>query len=297
LSIGYSIRVSNPTPRTRTITIRRGTPLSDDRRIRAKEDVSVRVPAYNWMNVAFDEKGDPHQNMVRTIEDINIERELNPFSRISFTEQRRIRSRIDGVNHRDMSNEKTRDKFTEASHRVYHDIHHAPENYLGGRMLLAQTSLLRSQRDKKPGLYSPAALNMSVWNNSQSLYNLVKQGNLEIIECIGDGFNSDDAIQLKIQNKSTQRVRFNVPKGMMFEQSSWTGNQNLVVPDEQWFEIGPGEEQNFPVPALCANATGGGPNRNRMNLTPFVMNDLGNSFTDQENMWRTTDGRERRARL
>jgi len=294
----YVIKLSNPTPRHRTMKIRRGRPLSDDRNICSSEDVSLRLPPYTWRNVIFDARGIPNPDMVRSIDDIGIVEEIASNGKVSFNDDKAIRIRVDGVNSGSMASDMaSREKFTSAASQVYADLYHDPDHYLGGRMVLTQNSFLRSQRDGKPGLYSPAALNMKVEDRMDSLYHKVKTGFLEILECVGDGYNSDDALQLRISNNSDERVRFCLPKGTMFEQSEWTGNQNLVVPSEQWYEIGPGEEQSFPVPAMCANATGGSPSRDRMNLTPFLFNDLGESFRSQDRFWSSSDGVNRNARL
>ena len=298
MSLEYVIKLSNPTPRHRTMKIRRGRPLSDDRSIRSTDDVSVRVPPYSWMNVLYDDNGTPHPSMIRSIDDIGIDDELPSTGRISLTEERTIRIRVDGVDSNSLTDDHTsREKFAEAASNVYSDLHHAPDQYLGGRMVLAQNSFLRSQRDGKPGLYSPAALNLSIEEGTDTLYHMVKAGSLEMLECVGNGYNSDDALQLRISNTTGERIRFRVPQGMMFEQADWTGNQNLVVPDDQWYEIGPGEEQSFPVPGMCANATGGSPSRDRMNLTPFLFNDLGESFRSQDRFWSSSDGNRRDTRL
>ncbi len=294
----YVIQLLNPTPRHRTMKILRGKPLNGDRSIRSTQDVSMRLPPYSWRNVLFDSNGNPHSSMIRSVDDIGIEEDLSSNGTISFDNNRTTRIRVDGVDVSGMAGDlASREKFTSAASRVYANLFHDPDHYLGGRMVMTQNSFLRSQRDGKPGLYSPAALNLTVEERPDSLYQNVKSGYLEILECVGDGYNSDDALQLRISNNSPERVRFCIPKGAMFEQSEWTGNQNLVVPEEQWYEIGPGEEQSFPVPAMCANATGGSPSRDRMNLTPFLFNDLGESFSSQDRFWCFSDGANRNARL
>lgn len=298
MNTNYVIKLSNPTPRHHTMKIRRGRPLSDDRSIRSTEDVSIRIPPYSWRNVIYDDDGTPHSSMIRSIDDIEINFELPSTGRISFTNNRTTRIRVDEVDSSNMAfDNASREKFTKAAAEAYPDLFHAPDQYLGGRMVLAQNSFLRSQRDGKSGLCSPSALNLKVDESTDTLYHMVKAGSLEMLECIGNGYNSDDALQLRISNKTSERIRFRVPQGMMFEQSDWTGNQNLVVPDDQWYEIGPGEEQSFPVPAMCANATGGSPSRDRMNLTPFLFNDRGESFRTQNRLWSFADGPRRDTRL
>ena len=96
-----------------------------------------------------------------------------------------------------------------------------------------------------------------------------------------------------MHNPSSDAVRVVVPRGTMVEQQTWTSKQNLVVKEDVWIEIEPGQTGNFPLPAFCANSSGGSPSGEPMNLTPFVFHDMGNSFRDQPSMWRTTDSERR----
>ena len=96
---------------------------------------------------------------------------------------------------------------------------------------------------------------------------------------------------MQVHNPGQQPVRVVVPQGTMVEQQTWTGKQNLVVKEDVWIDIQPGQTGNFPLPAFCANASAGSPNNDPMNLTPFVFHDMGESFRDQDSMWRTTDSR------
>ena len=95
---------------------------------------------------------------------------------------------------------------------------------------------------------------------------------------------------MELTNSSSSPVRIVVPRGTMFEQQNWNGNQNLVVKEDVWIDIQPGQSGTFPLPAFCANSSGGSPSDDPLNLTPFVFHDMG-EFRDQQSMWRTTDSR------
>ena len=121
--------------------------------------------------------------MVRSIDDIDIEEDLSSNGTISFDNNRTTRIRVDGVNVSGMAGDlASREKFTSAASRVYANLFHDPDHYLGGRMVMTQNSFLRSQRDGRPGLYSPAALNLTIEERPDSLYQNVKSGYLEILE-------------------------------------------------------------------------------------------------------------------
>jgi hypothetical protein len=165
--------------------------------------------------------------------------------------------------------------------------------FLGGAQLLAQFSHLRSARDNTTAIYSPAALNMTYESRTDSLYHAASTGQVEIQSIIGNGFDQADAVSMRVHNPSSDAVRVVVPRGTMVEQQTWTSKQNLVVKEDVWIEIEPGQTGNFPLPAFCANSSGGSPSGEPMNLTPFVFHDMGNSFRDQPSMWRTTDSERR----
>jgi hypothetical protein len=160
---------------------------------------------------------------------------------------------------------------------------------LGGAQLIAQFSHLRSARDNTTAIYTPAALNMTYESRTDSLYHAASNGKVEIQSIIGNGYNRANAITMQVRNPGNQAVRMVVPRGTMVEQQTWNGNQNLVVKEDVWIDIQPGQTGTFPLPAFCANASGGSPSNNPMNLTPFVFHDMGGTFRDQGSMWRTTD--------
>ena len=175
--------------------------------------------------------------------------------------------------------------------KVYPNLVVDDNRFLGGAQLLAQFSHLRSARDNTTAIYSPAALNMAFDSRTDSLYHAANNGRVEIQSIVGNGYDNAGAVRMDVHNPGPTAVRMVVPRGTMFEQQTWTGKQNLVVKEDVWIEIEPGQTGNFPLPAFCANASGGSPNGEPLNLTPFVFNDMGESFRDQNSMWRTTDSR------
>lgn len=100
-----------------------------------------------------------------------------------------------------------------------------------------------------------------------------------------------------MRNNTDAELRVRIPQGALFEQAEWNGNQNLVVKEEQFVIIGPAKEETFPLFACCANASAGAPNDDVMNITPFIFEDLGDTYEDQGRVWRSFDGEGGRTRL
>ena len=132
---------------------------------------------------------------------------------------------------------------------------------------------------------------MSFESRVDSVYHAARTGQIQIDSITGNGFDCANAVQMELTNSSSSPVRIVVPRGTMFEQQNWNGNQNLVVKEDVWIDIQPGQSGTFPLPAFCANSSGGSPSGDPLNLTPFVFHDMGESFRDQQSMWRTTDSR------
>ena len=70
--------------------------------------------------------------------------------------------------------------------------------------------------------------------------------------------------------------------------------QNLVVTNEEFIVVGPAQTQTFPLHASCANGSAQAPAGDEMNVTPFIFNNLGNTFQDQASVWQSFDGEGRR---
>ena len=76
----------------------------------------------------------------------------------------------------------------------------------------------------------------------------------------------------------------------MFEQAQWNGKQNLDVTNEEFIIVGPAQNQTFPLHASCANGSAQAPSGDVMNVTPFIFNNLGDTFQNQDSVWQSFDG-------
>ncbi len=274
--------VKNPSPSPQTITLPQGLSL-DGGRLRSIRPVVVQLPPMSMREILFNENGMPVNE--GCIQDLNVAHENDDGTPIDPHGDRRERTRIRNIT------EDRPDMFVSETRRVYPNLVVDDSRNLGGAQLLAQFSHLRSARDNTTAIYSPAALNMTYASRTDSLYHAASTGKVEIESIVGNGYNSSNAITMRVRNPGNQAVRMVVPRGTMVEQQTWTGKQNLVVNDDVWIDIEPGQTGAFPLPAFCANASGGSPSGEPMNLTPFVFNDMGGSFQSQDAMWRTTDSR------
>ena len=272
----------NPSPVPQTITLRKGMPL-DGGRLHSAQSITVQIPPMSVREIFFDEDGIPIVDGCVQDLSVNIVNEdgtpIDPHS-----------SRCERTQIRDATGNSS-ELYVEQTRRVYPSLLVNDDRCLGGTQLIAQFSHLRSARDNTTAVYSPAALNMTFESRTDSLYHAAAQGLVTIEGIVGNGYDSSNAIQMNINNRSANVVRVVVPQGTMIEQQTWNGNQNLVVKEDVWIEIQPGQTGTFPLPAFCANASAGSPNGDPMNLTPFVFHDMGESFRDQQSMWRTTDSR------
>jgi len=274
--------VKNPSPSPQTITLPQGLSL-DGGRLRSIRPVVVQLPPMSMREILFNENGMPVNE--GCIQDLNVAHENDDGTPIDPHGDRRERTRIRNIT------EDRPNMFVSETRRVYPNLVVDDSRNLGGAQLLAQFSHLRSARDNTTAIYSPAALNMTYASRTDSLYHAASTGKVEIESIVGNGYNRSNAITMRVRNPGNQAVRMVVPRGTMVEQQTWTGKQNLVVNDDVWIDIEPGQTGAFPLPAFCANASGGSPSGEPMNLTPFVFNDMGGSFQSQDAMWRTTDSR------
>ena len=272
----------NPTPVTQTITLRQGLPIGDTG-VCSSEAVTVQVAPMSVREILFDENGNPL--IEGCLQDLTVTVENEEGTPIDPHSSRRERTAI-----RNICGERT-NVFVEQARKVYPGLDVEDVRNLGGTQLLAQFSHLRSERDNTTAIYSPAALNMSFESRVDSVYHAARTGQIQIDSITGNGFDSANAVQMELTNSSSSPVRIVVPRGTMFEQQNWNGNQNLVVKEDVWIDIQPGQSGTFPLPAFCANSSGGSPSDDPLNLTPFVFHDMGESFRDQQSMWRTTDSR------
>ena len=282
MNIKYQAK--NPTPVAQTITIPRGMIL-DGSRLRTAEAITVEVPPMSVREVVYDESGMPVSE--GCIQDLTVNIVNDEGTTIDPHSSRRERTTIANPSgdHRQL--------YVERAREVFPNLVVDDNRCIGGAQLMAQFSHLRSQRDNTTAIYSPAALNMAFDTRTDGLYHAASTGMVTIESIVGSGHDRANAITMRIANPGQNVVRVVVPQGTMFEQQAWTGKQNLVVKEDVWIDIQPGQTGNFPLPAFCANASAGSPNGNPMNLTPFVFHDMGGTFIDQGTLWRTTDSRRR----
>ena len=228
----------NPSPVPQTITLPQGLSL-DGGRLRSSRAITVQVPPMSVREILFDEDGNPMSE--GCIQDLNVTTEHEDGTPIDPHQNRRERTRIV-----DASGDRTTVFFDEAR-RIYPTLLVDDNRFLGGAQLLAQFSHLRSARDNTTAIYSPAALNMTYESRTDSLYHAASTGQVEIQSIIGNGFDQADAVSMRVHNPSSDTVRGR-PRGTMVEQQTWTSKQNLVVKEDVWIEIEPGQTGNFLCP-------------------------------------------------
>jgi len=286
---GYRVMLSNPTPHSREMTIPAGRTLGvNGGAITTQDSVSVELEPYSRVGIIYDRHG--HRVSDRaTIDDINIIHEDIEIIDVSGGTASRVPIGIEAGELN--GNKASRDDFLTRAREAYTGVPEDSARHLGGFQLLAQLSYLRSQRDGQDvGLYSPEALNMRYDRGVDTIYSLVRAGDISLTSCIGAGYNNAGALQISMRNNTSREIRVRIPQGCMFEQAEWTGNQNLVVTNEEFVIIGPAKEETFPLHASCANSSAGSPANDEMNVTPFIFRDLGESFQNQDSVWRSFDG-------
>ncbi|MEO2121389.1 MAG: hypothetical protein ABGX44_06195 [Candidatus Poseidoniia archaeon] len=286
---GYRVMLTNPTPHTREMTIPSGRNLGvNGDAIRTQNSVTIELKPYSRVAVVYDHHGYRIVDHA-TIDDIHIIHD--DVEIIDIGEGISSRVPIAMESHELNGNKASRDSFLSHARSTYNGVQENQEKRMGGYQLLAQLSYLRSQREEQDiGLYSPEALNLRYDNGVDTIFSHVNAGNISIMSCIGSGYDSAGALQMSVRNNTTRELRVRIPQGCMFEQAEWTGNQNLVVTKEEFVIIGPAKEESFPLHASCANSSAGAPSNDDMNVTPFIFNDLGESFQNQDSVWRSFDG-------
>ncbi len=291
MTLCFRIILANPTPHRREMTIPLGVSLGGGHgRATTQEEVRIDVEPYSRIGVLFDNNGFKIRD-VRSIDDIRVE-EIEEIEIMDIGQNESSIRIIDDINACDLDGSKrTRDVFRNNGLSAYTGIQLDEGRRMGGVMLLSQLSYLRSQRvGQKVGLYSPVALNLRICDSPDSIYNLVQNGNVSLTSCVGNGFDSDGALQLSVQNNTDRDLRVRIPQGAMFEQAQWNGKQNLVVTNEEFIIVGPAQNQTFPLHASCANGSAQAPSGDVMNVTPFIFNNLGDTFQNQDSVWQSFDG-------
>ena len=292
---GYCLILSNPTPRTRDMTIPAGRRLGiSEGVVTTSQEVTIEIDSFTRLAIYYDAAGNRVLDR-RTIDDINVIGEVEMID-VSVNGASIVPVEIDNS---ELNGSKvSRDLFSARARDLCEGITEDADRRMGGSMLVAQLSYLRSQRDgQRVGIYSPAALNLRCDDGTDTLYSLMSAGDISLTTCVGNGYNRSGALELCVRNNTDTELRVRIPQGALFEQAEWNGNQNLVVKEEQFVIIGPAKEETFPLFACCANASAGAPNDDVMNITPFIFEDLGDSFEDQSRVWRSFDGEGGRTRL
>ena len=292
---GYRLILSNPTPSPRDMTIPAGRRLGiSEGVVTTSQEVTIEIDSFTRLAIYYDAAGNRVLDR-RTIDDINVIGEVEMID-VSVNGASIVPVEIDNS---ELNGSKvSRDLFSARARDLCEGITEDADRRMGGSMLVAQLSYLRSQRDgQRVGIYSPAALNLRCDDGVDTLYSLMSAGDISLTTCVGKGYNRSGALELCVRNNTDTELRVRIPQGALFEQAEWNGNQNLVVKEEQFVIIGPAKEETFPLFACCANASAGAPNDDVMNITPFIFEDLGDSFEDQSRVWRSFDGEGGRTRL
>ena len=292
---GYRLILSNPTPSPRDMTIPAGRRLGiSEGVVTTSQEVTIEIDSFTRLAIYYDAAGNRVLDR-RTIDDINVIGEVEVID-ITVNGASIVPVEIDNS---ELNGSKvSRDLFSARARDLCEGITEDADRRMGGSMLVAQLSYLRSQRDgQRVGIYSPAALNLRCDDGVDTLYSLMSAGDISLTTCVGNGYNRSGALELCVRNNTDTELRVRIPQGALFEQAEWNGNQNLVVKEEQFVIIGPAKEETFPLFACCANASAGAPNDDVMNITPFIFEDLGDSFEDQGRVWRSFDGEGGRTRL
>jgi len=292
---GYCLILSNPTPRTREMTIPPGRRLGiNEGVISTSQEVTIEIDPFTRLAIYYDAAGNRVLDR-RTIDDINV---IGEVEMIDVTVNGASIVPVEIDNSELNGSKVSRDLFSARARDLCEGITEDADRRMGGSMLVAQLSYLRSQRDgQRVGIYSPAALNLRCDDGVDTLYSLMSAGDISLTTCVGNGYNKSGALELCVRNNTDTELRVRIPQGALFEQAEWNGNQNLVVKEEQFVIIGPAKEETFPLFACCANASAGAPNDDVMNITPFIFEDLGDSFEDQSRVWHSFDGEGGRTRL
>ena len=293
--IGYRLILSNPTPSPREMTILAGRRLGiSEGVVTTSQEVTIEIDSFTRLAIYYDAAGNRVLDR-RTIDDINVIGEVEMID-VSVNGASIVPVDIDNS---ELNGSKvSRDLFSARARDLCEGITEDADRRMGGSMLVAQLSYLRSQRDgQRVGIYSPAALNLRCDDGVDTLYSLMSAGDISLTTCVGNGYNRSGALELCVRNNTDTELRVRIPQGALFEQAEWNGNQNLVVKEEQFVIIGPAKEETFPLFACCANASAGAPNNDVMNITPFIFEDLGDTYEDQGRVWRSFDGEGGRTRL
>ena len=184
--IGYRLILSNPTPSPRDMTILAGRRLGiNEGVVTTSQEVTIEIDSFTRLAIYYDAAGNRVLDR-RTIDDINVIGEVEMID-VSVNGASIIPVDIDNS---ELNGSKvSRDLFSARARDLCEGITEDADRRMGGSMLVAQLSYLRSQRDgQRVGIYSPAALNLRCDDGTDTLYSLMSAGDISLTTCVGKGY-------------------------------------------------------------------------------------------------------------
>ena len=161
---------------------------------------------------------------------------------------------------------------------------------LGGYGCLATMSRKKSQQTGKIAAYSPAALGLRRVDDDDALYNLVLQDKLILVSIEGHGHDEADAIRIRVQNPTAERITLRIPGGTVFEQETTPEKQDLMVKKALNVEVAAGETTEIRAYGWCLDHDAGSPSGQALLLTPWI---LAADVDSQDDLWGVTEGPEK----
>ena len=258
---GYCLILSNPTPRTREMTIPVGRRLGiNEGVISTAQEVTIEIDPFTRLAIYYDVAGNRVLDR-RTIDDINVIGEVEMID-VSVNGASIVPVDIDNS---ELNGSKvSRDLFSARARDLCEGITEDADRRMGGSMLVAQLSYLRSQRDgQRVGIYSPAALNLRCDDGVDTLYSLMSAGDISLTTCVGKGYNRSGALELCVRNNTERELRVRIPQGCAvragrMEREPEPGGQGGAVRDHR-----SGEGGDLPAVRLLRQRLRGRPQRRR----------------------------------
>ena len=288
--MSYRLRLDNPSDEVHHFTFEKGNKLGRNNSgvlIRCKERVVYSVPPTTIREIYFDNFGRPLTPMTlddRRGEDVkqfDVTRDVD--AKIRLSDEILHKNRLEQI-----------ESFRNGVLNLVNSSWLEKGNGTGGVNLLSSYSRERSERDGVPAIYSPKCLGIKLDKGDLALHGLLASGNLDFISAIGNGHDSHDSLELKLQNNSTNEISFVIPSGLMFEQENPISNsQHLIARDEIEVTIGPGTTKIIGIHGMCGNKNLSSPSGDKMLITPFIfdsMNEIGGDY--QQEVWKRTGGNQ-----
>ena len=214
---GYRLILSNPTPSPREMTIPAGRRLGiSEGVVTTSQEVTIEIDSFTRLAIYYDAAGNRVLDR-RTIDDINVIGEVEMID-VSMNGASIVPVEID--NSELNGSKASRDLFSARARDLCEGITEDADRRMGGSMLVAQLSYLRSQRHgQRVGIYSPAALNLRCDDGTDTLYSLMSAGDISLTTCVGNGYNRSGALELCVRNNTDTELRVRIPQGALFEQA------------------------------------------------------------------------------